>query len=101
MEPTPLALKQSLSHCIARQIPPALDLNITAISILQMRKLPCRKGNDFLGVRKLSLLDFNSGKQITDYALASPAEVQPQLIQGIRRGDGVGDYLFIYQIYKE
>ena len=31
------------------------------------------------------------------------AEVQPQLIQGIRRGDGVGDlfiYLFI-QRYKE
>ena len=29
------------------------------------------------------------------------AEVQPQLIQGIRRGDGVGDYLHIYQRYKE
>ena len=24
------------------------------------------------------------------------AEVQPRLIQGIRRGEGVGDYLFIY-----
>ena len=31
----------------------------------------------------------------------SSAEVQPRLIQGIRRGDGVGDYLFIYQRYKE
>ena len=29
------------------------------------------------------------------------AGVQPRLIQGIRRGDGVGDYLFIYQRYKE
>ena len=36
-------------------------------------------------------------------ALGRPAEVQPRLIQGIRRGDGVGDlfiYLFI-QRYKE
>ena len=35
---------------------------------------------------------------------APPAEVQPQLIQGIRREDGVGDlfiYLFIHQRYKE
>ena len=29
------------------------------------------------------------------------AEDQPRLIQGIRRGDGIGDYLFIYQRYKE
>ena len=29
------------------------------------------------------------------------AEVQPRLIQGIRRGDGVGDYLHIHQRYKE
>ena len=29
------------------------------------------------------------------------AEVQPWLIQGIRRGDGVGDYLHIYQRYKK
>ena len=36
-------------------------------------------------------------------ALGRTAEVQPQLIQGLRRGDGVGDlfiYLFI-QRYKE
>ena len=29
------------------------------------------------------------------------AKVQPRLIQGIRRGDGVDDYLHIYQRYKE
>ena len=29
------------------------------------------------------------------------AEVQPRLIPGIRRGDGVGDYLHIPQRYKE
>ena len=26
---------------------------------------------------------------------------QPQLIQGIRKGDGIGDYLHIHQRYKE
>jgi len=29
------------------------------------------------------------------------ARVQPRLIQGIRRGDGFGDYLNIHQRYKE
>ena len=29
------------------------------------------------------------------------AGVQPQLIQGIRKGDGIGDYLNIHQRYKE
>ena len=29
------------------------------------------------------------------------ARVQPRLIQGIRRGDGVGDYLHSHQRYKE
>lgn len=64
MEPTPLAQKCSLSHPVAREIPPALDLSITAISILQMRKLPCREGNDVLRIIQAS--------RITDCALASP-----------------------------
>ena len=29
------------------------------------------------------------------------AVVQPRLIQSIQRGDGVSDYLHIYQRYKE
>ena len=29
------------------------------------------------------------------------ARVQPRLIQGLRRGDSVGDYLHIHQRYKE
>ena len=38
---------------------------------------------------------------LTGWWMASIAEVQPRLIQGIRRGDGVGDYLHIHQRYKE
>ena len=36
-----------------------------------------------------------------DFSKWKDAEVQPRLIQGIRRGDGVGDCLHIYQRYKE
>ena len=44
--------------------------------------------------------EIKSGCMVTNYMIKI-AEVQPQLIQGIPRGDGVGDYLNIHRRYKE
>ena len=50
-----------------------------------------------LVVISISTLDIT----LIPFAKLLPAEVQSRLIQGIRRGEGVGDYLHIHQRYKD
>ena len=53
-----------------------------------------------LEISSFSVVSFAIGSLIR-IALNLYAGVQLRLIQGIRRGDGVGDYLHIHQRYKE
>ena len=66
-----------------------------------MKVLKSEKGNQKSLCQSQRRYDDKSRGQnvaVTDLKIAG---VQPRLIQGIRRGDGVGDYLHIHQRYKE
>ena len=83
------------SAVLRRQEPP-MDINQWQKGDDQHDILIASK--DFWLMAKLATLQWRNPADTPSFKIAG---VQPRLIQGIRRGDGVGDYVFIYLFIKD